>query len=72
MAGSSVYSPNDPKNPSFVKAADPEPEAPVPTKTAPIDKWRRRALKKRFTPHEEHVLHQQHVANVKNNPQKYG
>lgn len=34
--------------------------------------YRKLALKKRLTPHQQHVMHQQHMANVKNNPGKYG
>jgi hypothetical protein len=45
---------------------------PLSKKQTPEDELRRRALKKKMSPHQEHVLHVQHMANVKNNPKKYG
>lgn len=49
-------------------------------KSGSMNKQRKIALMNRLqaknpnykTPHQLHVLHQKHVANVKNNPRKYG
>lgn len=56
--------------PKPVKPPVAKKKEPIPMRKIPVDPRRQAALKKKFSPHEEHMHHLNHVNHVNNNKAK--
>jgi hypothetical protein len=73
--GKPKFVPQDDRNTPETPGRNPKPVG-NPAISKAKNKYRNLALKNKLnktpTAHQQHLAHKQHVANVKNNPKKYG